>query len=97
MFQLAFLRAISSFFIGGAAPVINAIIAVSSEKKHQGVVYGINSSVGAAGNALGPLIGSATAMLSYRLSFLTTGIILGLAAWQTARRRKQSGSSSPAR
>jgi len=86
--QLVVLRAMSAFFIGGAAPVISAIIAVSSEKKSQGVIFGINSSVSAAGNALGPMIGSAAAMLSYRAVFLVSALVLGFFAWQTIRRKK---------
>jgi DHA1 family multidrug resistance protein-like MFS transporter len=90
IFQLAVLRALSCFFTGGWSPVINAIIAVSADKKNQGSVYGINSSVASAGQAIGPLIGSVVAMLNYRATFVTTACILGLSAWKTSRRRKQN-------
>jgi len=89
--QLAVLRAVSSFFIGGTLPVISAIIAVSSEKKHQGTIYGFNASLASAGNALGPIIGSAVAMLSFRSIFLATALILGLSALEAFRRHKQNG------
>ena len=89
MIQLTVLRAISAFFIGGAIPVINAIIAVSTDKKIQGTVFGFNSSVTAAGAALGPLIGSAAAMINYRMVFLVAAVILGLSALETSRRRKR--------
>jgi DHA1 family multidrug resistance protein-like MFS transporter len=89
MFQLTVLRGISLFFIGGTIPVISAIIAVSSDKEHQGTIYGLNSSVSSAGSALGPLIGSAVAMLSFRGVFLATAFILGLSAWETIRRRRR--------
>jgi DHA1 family multidrug resistance protein-like MFS transporter len=88
--QLIVLRALSSFFIGGTMPVINAIIAVSSEKRHQGTIYGFNSSIAFVGAALGPMIGTAAAMLSYRAVFMASAIILGLSALETARRRKQN-------
>ena len=91
MIQLTVLRAISAFFIGGAIPVINAIIAVSTDKKIQGTVFGFNSSVTAAGAAFGPLIGSAAAMLSYRMIFLVAALILGLSALEIARRQKHNG------
>jgi len=91
MYQLAVLRTMSVFFIGGTAPVISAIIAVSSKKEHQGTIYGFHASVNAAGNALGPLIGSAVAMLSYRAIFLATAGILGLSAWEAYRRQKLNG------
>jgi DHA1 family multidrug resistance protein-like MFS transporter len=86
--QLMILKAFSSFFIGGTSPVINAIIAVSSKKEHQGTVYGFNSSVASAGAAIGPIIGSVVAMLSYRAVFPATAIILGVSFWLALRRRK---------
>ena len=91
VYQLTVFRAISCFFIGGATPVINAIIAVTADKQYQGTVYGVNSSISSAGNALGPMIGSAAAMLSYRVMFLASALIFGLAAWQVSRRRKVNG------
>ena len=94
MYQLTVLRALSAFFIGGTAPVINAIIAVSSEKKIQGTAFGFNASIASAGAALGPMIGSAAAMLSFRAVFLVAAIILGLSAWQTAWRQKLSSSEN---
>ena len=89
MVQLTVLRAASSFFTGGAVPVINAIIAVSADRKHQGTVFGINAAAASAGCALGPMIGSAAAMLSYRAVFLASTLILGLSAAETQRRRRQ--------
>ncbi|GHU84112.1 MFS transporter [Spirochaetia bacterium] len=89
MTQLAIFRALSSFFVGGSMPVLNAIIATSTEKEHQGSVYGFNSSVSSAGGALGPMIGSAVAMVNYRAVFLATALFLGAAAWGTIRRRQK--------
>jgi DHA1 family multidrug resistance protein-like MFS transporter len=89
MTQLVVFRAMASFCIGGAAPVLNAIIAVSTDKEHQGGVYGFNSSVSAAGGALGPLIGSMAAMINYRMVFLATAILLGLSACGTVKRSKR--------
>jgi DHA1 family multidrug resistance protein-like MFS transporter len=83
MVQLAVFRAISSFFMGGAAPVLNAIIAMSTDKEHQGSVYGFSSSVASAGGALGPMIGSTVAMLSYRAVFVATALLLGACAYST--------------
>jgi DHA1 family multidrug resistance protein-like MFS transporter len=90
MYQLMALRALSSFFIGGTGPLIYAIIAVSSDKRHQGTIYGVNASVSSTGSALGPMIGSVAAILSYRAIFMTTAVLLGFAAlgiyrrWKTA-------------
>jgi len=91
MLQLLILRALSSFFIGGTMPLINAVIAVSSEKKHQGTIYGVNASVASTGAALGPMIGSMAAMLNYRAMFLTSAIMLALSALEIKRRAAKSG------
>ena len=80
MLQLTILRAMTSFFIGGTLPVINAIIASSSEKKNQGTIYGFNSSMAYAGMALGPMIGSAAAMLSFHVMFFASALVLALSA-----------------
>jgi DHA1 family multidrug resistance protein-like MFS transporter len=87
--QLTVFRALASFFIGGAIPVLNALIAAHTEREHQGSVYGFNSSVSSAGGALGPVIGSAIAMVSFRAVFLGTALILGLSAAGTFRRRRR--------
>jgi len=91
MLQLTIFRAISAFCIGGTMPIINAIIAVSTDRKIQGTVYGFNASVTAAGAACGPLIGSAAAMLNFRMMFLVASIILILSALETSRRKKAAG------
>ncbi|MDR1635923.1 MAG: MFS transporter [Treponema sp.] len=91
MVQLTLFRALSSFCLGGATPVLNAILAVSTDKDHQGSVYGFNSSVSSAGGALGPMIGSAVAMINYRMVFLATAAILGFSAWETRRGEKRAG------
>jgi DHA1 family multidrug resistance protein-like MFS transporter len=92
MIQLTLFRALSSFCLGGATPVLNAILAVSTDKDHQGSVYGFNSSVSSAGGALGPMIGSAAAMISYRMVFVATAALLGFSAWETRRRERVGGS-----
>ena len=87
--QLVLFRAIASFFIGGSSPVIHAIIAISTEKKDQGSVYGFNSSTSAAGNAVGPMIGSFVAMINYRAVFLAAAALLGIASYGTFKRRQE--------
>ena len=86
--QLMILRILSSFFIGGALPLAKSIIALSSEKDKQGVVYGVNSSVTAAGMAFGPMIGSSVAMLGLRAMFVASAAILALTSIVAAYRRK---------
>jgi DHA1 family multidrug resistance protein-like MFS transporter len=87
--QLTVFRALSSFCLGGAIPVLNAILAVSADREHQGSVYGFNASVSSAGGALGPMIGSMVAMINYRMVFLATAILLGLSAYGTIKRSKR--------
>ena len=89
--QLTILRAFSAFFIGGATPVLNAIIAVSSDREHQGTIFGINTSVASAGNALGPIFGSFAAIMSFQAVFTIAAVLLGLSAWITVRGWKKSG------
>ena len=92
MLQLTVLRALSSFFTGGTPPTIDALIMLNTPKEHQGSVYGLNSSLASTGNAIGPLIGSAVALLSYRGVFVTTALLLGIAACGVAWRRRLSNS-----
>ena len=75
--QLFLLRLASGFFLGGTLPSVNALIARSTPKSVQGSVYGINTSVGSAGAAIGPIIGAAVAVgLGYSPTFLATAAVL---------------------
>ena len=90
MQQLTILRAFSSFFIGGTSPVISALIVVTCEKKSQGAIFGINSAMAFIGSALGPLIGTAAAMISYRTSFLVSASIIFLCVFAVLKRREKA-------
>ena len=79
MQQLTLLRAFSSFFIGGTAPVVSALIVVSCDKKIHGAVFGIHSAMAFVGQALGPLLGTAASIISYRTAFMVSALILFLA------------------
>ncbi|MCL2832890.1 MAG: MFS transporter [Treponema sp.] len=92
MYQLMTLRAVSSFFLGGTSPVISAIIATSADKKSQGTAFGFNSSISSAGAALGPMIGSAAAMLSYRAVFTVSAVILLMATLTIISRQRKIAS-----
>jgi DHA1 family multidrug resistance protein-like MFS transporter len=87
--QLLIFRALASFFMGGAGPVLNAIIATTAEKGRQGTVYGLQSSLGSAGGALGPVLGSAVAMINLRAVFIATATVLGLSTALVARRSRE--------
>ncbi|MCA1949694.1 MAG: MFS transporter [Treponema sp.] len=78
--QLLVLRVMSSFFIGGNLPSVNALIAVKTPREKQGSMYGLRSSVASAGGAIGPAIGSALAIgFGYGSVFIATGTVLAIA------------------
>jgi DHA1 family multidrug resistance protein-like MFS transporter len=88
LFQLAVMHFFPSFFLGGIAPALQALLAMHTEHDRQGRVFGLNSSVASTGAALGPLIGSAAAMISYRAVFPVTALLLSLPLIRLARRIK---------
>ena len=93
--QLTVLRALSLFFVGGAVPVANALIALNADTSKQGSVYGISSSVSASGGALGPMIGSVSAaFFGFRAVFFATALILGASSLGTYRRRQKKGTGT---
>ena len=92
MVQLTIIRTIACFFLGGTPPTLDALLMLSTKKESQGSVYGLNSSLASTGNALGPLIGSVVAIVSYRWTFLATALILGVSAFGIGWRRKYSKS-----
>lgn len=80
VFQLLIFRLMSSFFIGGNMPSVNALIAVNTPREKQGSMYGLRSSVASAGGAIGPAIGSALAIgFGYGSVFIATGTVLAIA------------------
>jgi MFS family permease len=87
--QLLVFRALASFFMGGAGPVLNAIIAINVEKGRQGTVYGLQSSLGSAGGALGPVVGSAVAMLDLRAVFIATALVLAVSCGLAVHSRRK--------
>lgn len=77
--QLLMLRIASSFFIGGNMPSVNALISLKTPKEKQGSMYGLRSSVAAAGGAIGPAIGTGIALgFGYPSVFIGTGIVLAV-------------------
>jgi DHA1 family multidrug resistance protein-like MFS transporter len=78
LFQLAAMHFVPSMFLGGIAPALQALLATHTDHDHQGRVFGLNTAVSSSGAALGPLIGSAAAMLNYRAVFPVTALLLAL-------------------
>lgn len=79
--QLLVLNVLLGFFLGGLLPSANAVIALTVRDGRQGATYGITASAGAAGRALGPVLGSAVAVSrSIRSLFPTAAVLYGLIA-----------------
>jgi len=59
--QLLVLRAVQGAFLGGMMPTANALLAHSTSPEKRGVAFGLSSSAGSAGRAVGPMIGAGIA------------------------------------
>lgn len=76
--QLTLWRVAASFFIGGAIPTVNALIASRADTSRQGAIFGISTSISSTGMALGPVIGSVIATaFDYRAVFIASALLLG--------------------
>ncbi|MDR1257512.1 MAG: MFS transporter, partial [Spirochaetaceae bacterium] len=87
LLQLAAMHFVPSFFLGGIAPALQALLAANTDSSRQGRVFGLNTSASSAGAAIGPLVGSAASMLSYRAVFPVTALILTFPLIRLLRRR----------
>ncbi len=76
VWELIGLRALQGFF-GGFISNANAMIAAQTPKEHSGYALGILVTGITAGNLLGPFVGGVLAsIVSYRMAFFITGVIL---------------------
>jgi MFS family permease len=57
--QFLFLRVLAGAFMGGVVAATSALLADLAPKERFGAVYGINTSLTAAANAVAPLVGAA--------------------------------------
>lgn len=79
--QLLVLRAIQGVFMGGIIPTGNALLAQSTPHDRRGTVFGLATSAGAGGRALGPILGAAVANTwGMASTFWVTASIFGLIA-----------------
>ena len=89
----------------GGAYAVNALIANNTPKAVQGSVYGINTSVNAAGMAIGPAIGATVAVwFGYSSAFFATAVVLaggavmvGILSREMALRREGGAPAAAAR
>lgn len=82
--QLLVLQGAVGLVMSGVLASISALLATLAPEGRQGAVYGVDSSVVAMANAVGPMLGATVAaMVGLRASFLLTAAILALAAGLT--------------
>jgi DHA1 family multidrug resistance protein-like MFS transporter len=86
MNHLLVLRALAGLGAGGMSPAMNAMIATTVPRQSLGKAYGLTTTAGAFGWALGPLLGGvAAAQLGLRAPFAIMGCLLLLLAWVAQR------------
>lgn len=95
-YQLTALRVVMMLFLGGAMPSANALIAGLADRKKQGGVYGLTSSISSGGAALGPVLGSTVAaLLDFRAVFFVTSALMGsVAALSTINARRRAAAAA---
>ena len=81
MDQLLFLRALAGLGAGGMAPAMNAMIATAVPRRNLGKAYGLTTTAGAFGWAIGPFLGGVAAtQFGLRAPFAIMGcLLLGMA------------------
>jgi len=83
---LTLLQAGSGFVMGGTITALSATLAALAPPGRQGTVYGVESTVTSAANALGPMLSTALAVAGgLRMPFLGTASLFALAGLLTAR------------
>ena len=94
--QLLVLQGAVGLVLSGVLASISALLANLAPEGHQGAVYGVDSSVVAMANAIGPMLGATVAAtLGLRAPFLLAAAVLGLAvvlAWTLVPRSGQQPS-----
>ena len=74
--QLLVLPAAVGVALGGVIPIISALLANYIKAGGEGTVFGLDSSINAAGRAAAPLLGAAVATAwDYSAAFLGTGLV----------------------
>jgi DHA1 family multidrug resistance protein-like MFS transporter len=79
--QLAMMRALTGLAEGAGVATLSAALAQAAPEGRQGVVFGLNNSVHAAANAIGPLLGGALAATwGLRLPYAAASLCFAMAA-----------------
>jgi len=85
--QFLLLQALVGVALGGVIPIISAILANFIKAGDEGLAFGLDNSVTAAGRGTAPLLGAVIATSwGYSLTFVVTGMIFvvstALAVWR---------------
>ena len=79
--HLFVLRGLVGACIGGTFPMVNAVIATTTESARQGTAYGLKGSGDSLGRGLGPMLGAAVAAsMGLRAAFISAAVLFGLVA-----------------
>ncbi len=79
--QLVILKALAGLAVGGVVSALSAALARAAPEGRQGAVFGLQSSVHSAANAVGPMLGGAlAASWGLRVPFLAAGLGFALAS-----------------
>lgn len=74
--QFLGLQALIGVALGGVIPIISAILANCIKAGDEGLAFGLDNSVNAAGRGVAPLLGAAVATtLGYPFTFVTAGLV----------------------
>jgi DHA1 family multidrug resistance protein-like MFS transporter len=85
--QLLFLQALVGVAVGGVLPIISALLANYIKAGGEGAVFGLDSSINAAGRSAAPLLGAAVATgWGYPVTFVTTGFVFLISTLLAIRR-----------
>jgi len=77
--QLLALQALVGMALGGVIPIISAILANYTKAGDEGLAFGLDNSVTAAGRGVAPLLGAAVAIAwGYPLTFVLTGLVFAV-------------------
>lgn len=86
--QLLILQALVGVALGGLIPSVTALLAKASPPGKEGMVYGLDNSIGAGARAISPLLGAWVALwFSQRAAFVATALVFflmsAIAFWAT--------------
>lgn len=99
--QFLVLQALIGTALGGVVPIISAILANYIKAGDEGLAFGLDNSVMAAGRGVAPVLGGAVATAwGYPVTFVATGVVFavaaGLAMWRLPASKRAAGEvSSP--